>query len=35
VFFGAFLLWSFTVVMVCAMMIYGLAVYGGRDYVQA
>ena len=31
VFFGAFTLWSFTVVMLCAMMIYGLAVYGGND----
>ena len=35
VFFGAFTLWSFTVVMLCAMVIYGLAVYGGKDDVDA
>ncbi len=31
VFFGAYPLWSFTVVILCVMVIYGLAVYGGND----
>jgi hypothetical protein len=31
VFFGAYPLWSFTVVILCVMVIYGLAVYGGKD----
>jgi hypothetical protein len=35
VFFGAYPLWSFTIVIVCAMVIYGLAVYGGKDDAEA
>ena len=31
VFFGAYPLWSFTIFMLCAMVIYGLAVYGEKD----
>ena len=31
VFFGAYPLWSFTVVVLCALVIYGLAVYGSRN----
>jgi hypothetical protein len=35
VFFGAYPLWSFTIVILCAMVIYGLAVYGGNNDAEA
>ena len=34
VFFGAGQLWSLTVVLLCSLVIYGLAAYGGRDYTN-
>lgn len=35
VFFGSAPLWSLTVVLLCVLVIYGLATYGGRDYTDA
>ncbi|MDH3705023.1 MAG: hypothetical protein OES57_03105 [Acidimicrobiia bacterium] len=35
VFFGAYPIWSFTVVILCALVIYGLAAYGAKHDAEA